>query len=110
MYARGGIQYGETRSSDIGYVNDIFMGGIFYCSILYSGYIILIHRAKKGYSRKTFERSYFSLLALSIILINLKGEYFRSPTLQEFCILLIVVMTNVKNKQTIDNGGEEWME
>ena len=72
-----GIEYGQTESSDIGIVNDLFMGGLVYISLLYGSYLYLYIRAKENSTKDGMEKTFLSLCFVSVLLANIKGEFFR---------------------------------
>lgn len=102
IYGRMGVEYGFLRGSDIGFVNDLFMAGIFSILFLYTSYINIIAKINK---KSTFERIISCLLIISIIISNIKGEFFRSQTQMAAIIILIVYMLLETQKVAI--RGEE---
>lgn len=77
IFGTGTRVYGQlavsTKSSDIGYVNDLFMGGIIYATILYVTFLRLILKTNKN---KTIP---IVIVVTSLIIANWKGEAFRCP-------------------------------
>ena len=101
VFARKGREFGFEKSSDVGFVNDAFMGGIIYMTLLYSGYLYLVNQIKRFFKRFSFERTMSNLIILSMILANIKGEVFRSQLLISNIILLLIFMLLIgdeKNK------------
>lgn len=94
VYGQKGILYGETFYSDIGIVNDMYMGGIIYCSLLYSAYLFLYGKRKEN---DLFKRSVRIIMLVSLILANIKGEVFRSALLQTITIFIAVVLSYDKS-------------
>lgn len=78
IYAGLGINYGYYSTSDIGFVNDWFMGGLFSIILLYGSFFILIKNIKKYSEKLSFENHMSIVLILCMLISNLKGEMFRS--------------------------------
>lgn len=79
--------YGKT--SDIGYVNDIFIGGLIFVIIFY-GTII-----KLGLSlldKNSFEKKISILMVLTLLLINIKGAIISKNEFLNVYILISVAM------------------
>lgn len=89
-------------TSDIGYINDLFMGGITYMFILYStivSYLMSCNR-KSG----TIARSSMLFLAFLLVLViaNYKGEASRSGMVLTAIIFMgYLFSTEMTNKETI---------
>lgn len=88
VYAGNALEYG-FNSSDIGYVNDLFMGGIVYVIILYLSIFKFIftngnnkNKTKEFIINKTISYSLFFMLLVA----NFKGECMRSGL-----VVLIIV-------------------
>ncbi len=92
IFGYKGEDYGFDRTSDVGFVNDAFMGGIIYMSLIYSGYYYIIRRIKSFFKGFCFERTVCNLIILSVILANIKGEVFRSQLLIANVITLLLFM------------------
>ena len=103
IFGNKGREYGFNDSSDVGFVNDVFMGGIVYMILLYSGYFYIIAYIKKFFKGFCFERTVTNLLIICIFLANIKGEVFRSHLLMANIILLLTVMMLSGGKE---NGKE----
>ncbi|MHC1749576.1 MAG: hypothetical protein AB9856_14995 [Cellulosilyticaceae bacterium] len=83
VYAGAGKMFG-SGSSDIGYINDLFMGGLVYVGILYGSYIKFL--LSKTVSRSKTEMSKINRsISLSFIVMllvaNYKGECMRGTNL-----------------------------
>lgn len=68
--------------SDIGYVNDLFMGGMIFVIAIYGSVIYFLLR------RSGDELYFFSLIVLVTLIVNFKGEIFRSSI---FLFLILYV-------------------
>ena len=71
--------------SDIGYVNDIFYGGIMYMLILYVSFSYFILYKERKYKYVAV------LLLLIVFIVNIKGEIFRSNIVMFLFIYLKLV-------------------
>jgi len=112
VYAGSGSAHGYY-GSDIGYVNDMFMGGILYIGILYLSIYWFILKVNTRTIKKEFllnKTISFSLL-LMLLIANFKGESMRSGLI----ILIVVYIKLVLNSErkplenhSIENksGGE----
>lgn len=98
VFGKKGYQYGVFRSSDIGYVNDIFMGGIILLFLEFFEYIYAIFIIYKNNSKKHFEQIACLCILITMLMANFKGELFRSQMLCSTIILLIVAMLFKKNE------------
>lgn len=92
------FNYNE-RSSDIGFVNDAYMGGLIYMFLLYYGYAYIIRKITLFTNKKHFERIMSKVLLISMTLANIKGEVFRSQILTTVFIIIIIFMLLEGEKQ-----------
>lgn len=105
IFGRGFRVYGGEASkygfyegqSDIGYVNDLFQGGIIYVGILYISIFYLIIKKVKN-------KPVAIALIISLLLANYKGEIFHSITMM-FLIMLLCVSGQIPYIDTTDNIG-----
>ena len=90
-----GYKYNIYKSSDIGYVNDIFLGGISYAFSLYIIYYIFIKKKLTKNNKNYFTYNLFTkIIILSLIIANYKGEIFRSITMITGVILIKMIFSN----------------
>jgi len=76
------------KKSDIGYINDIFLGGIFFTILLYSSLLLYF---KSGRRKKCWASRYLTILMPIIMLVvNIKGFAFKQ---NEFVNLFIFIST-----------------
>lgn len=93
LFGEGHRVYGEMASAygyeatDVGYVNDIFMGGIIYIFILYGAFTKFIF----GKTKKKRVFLIKTLIFVGLIIANLKGQVFVNSTFIT-CILFITCM------------------
>ena len=85
------FNYNE-KSADIGFVNDLYMGGLIYSFLLYAGYIYMLRKIISFSKKFSFERIMCNILLVSIILANIKGEVFRSQMIITLLLILLVFM------------------
>ena len=104
LYDREGINFNDERVSDIGFINDIFMAGIFSIIFLYGGYINIIKSIIKNKTENGFERNISITLTLSVILSNIKGEVFRSQ-MQISTILILLIFMLMESKKYVKNNS-----
>ena len=99
LWGTGDVLDGTERHADVGYTNDLFMGGITYVTIAYGafGYFIL----KNAHPDKAL---YVALYA-GLLLANIKGQIFRgSAVLLIVTILVLVHRIMLKEPATLHQG------
>ncbi len=84
----------EFKSSDIGYVANLYFGGIFFSLLMYSAYLYLISCGLKG---SRMEKTVNLSILLYLFLANLKGNVFR-PNEIIHGVILILVFTIAHNR------------
>lgn len=106
IYGRAGTKFQDFRASDIGFINDLFMVGIFSFLFLYGGYLYIARVIIKKYNKREFERVMTYSLILCVVLSNIKGEVFRSQTqiATILIILIFMVMESIKNDKIHSNN------
>lgn len=98
IYGGAGEKFGNYQTSDIGFVNDIFMVGIFSLLFLYNSYFIFMRKIFKSKDSVKFNKVFMFLLFVSIIFANFKGELFRSQMLiSSLLIILLFIYKEVCN-------------
>ncbi|MDX2776123.1 hypothetical protein PV379_01985 [Streptomyces caniscabiei] len=81
--------------SDIGYVNDMYMGGIVFMALLYvSMFYFLLADGKT-------DRILFVLIVLVILLANFKGEIFRSSIVMFLIVYLKLLTVSFKQEKRV---------
>ena len=94
-----GKEYGQNQSSDVGIVNDLFMGGLIYVLLLYGSYFYLYKKSRKECRENNMENIFLIICLMSVVLANIKGEFFRNSLLQQFTLIIIVfTLFNQKGK------------
>ncbi len=78
--------------SDIGFVNDIFQGGIIYITLLYGSILYLIKKSKLEYG---------IILYILLLIVNYKGEIFKSiPNIVLMVVLPFIMLFLESNKKS----------
>lgn len=98
IYGGAGIPFGHSESTDIGFINDIFMAGIFSVILLYGTFSKMIFSIRKNKNNTKFERVMAMLLIVAMCMSNIKGELFRSHLQIAGIVLLLVFMLLGDNK------------
>lgn len=104
IYGNAGISFNDYRNTDIGFVNDIFMAGIFSILLLYMSYIQIGRKTIKQSKKNNFkfERFMTVLLLVCVICSNIKGEVFRSQ-IQIATILIILLFMLFESVKKCEN-------
>ncbi len=97
--------------SDMGYLNDMYMGGIIYMSLIYLPLVCFIIRDPKNIKmerREEYINNLFKLMSIATIFIcNIKGEVFRSSIIIAIIVYYKIAMFDDKEKEhekSIDNN------
>lgn len=77
----------KYRNSDIGYVVNVFYGGVVFSLVLYASYAFLLVRSA---GRSVAEKMVFASLFLLLFFANFKGQVFRPNEMVNGVILLAV--------------------
>lgn len=93
-------------SSDIGYINDLWLGGILYCTILYITFgNMLINILKSDGGKYNLNRFIFLLFTITLIVSNIKGFIFST---NDFTTLLFIFYSYmVLQKHNIDQCSND---
>lgn len=98
VYGEHGITRGYIYPSDIGYVNDMFMGGIIYISILYGSILkFLLSRHTNrlmGIKYRNMNRVISIALVSMLLVANYKGEIMRGGTALLGAIFIKLVLND----------------
>lgn len=107
IYGDAGHKFGYFESSDIGFVNDIFMCGVFSILFLYNSYLLFFKYIVRSKKNCNFEKITSLILLISILFSNFKGELFRSQMqISVVLILLYFMYSGVKKDDKIfDNNS-----
>lgn len=75
---------GGYYSSDIGFINILFLGGISFSFFLYSSYVLFLFFSLKK------NNLYLCILVISIFLCNIKGNVFIQSPITNFLFLFVI--------------------
>lgn len=78
----------KTHSTDIGYINDLFLGGVFFTTMLYASILFYLYKSKNKRSWHNFFLP--SIMVITMLISNIKGYGFRQ---NEFVNLFILIST-----------------
>lgn len=81
-------------TTDIGYVNDLFLGGIFFAIILYSSFFYLFISTWRKNNQINF--TLIILMIVTMLLANIKGFAFRQNEFVNLFIIISLVLINIK--------------
>ncbi|TFB86358.1 hypothetical protein [Cryobacterium luteum] len=114
LFGEGVRLYTQARGerTDIGFTNDLFVGGLIYVFLVYIAFIVFLRRTLKGHP--------VLLLALLVAaaIANLKGEMFRSTTLLFVFVFVPILISykplrrefskgNARDAKGVANGAAE---
>lgn len=107
IYGHAGINYGYGLSSDIGFINDLFMAGIFSFLLLYNSIFYMILIIKSFKNKYSFEKCTCSIIIIYFLIANIKGEFFRSQIMISSLLIIIIFMLLevVKNEKNLNNSS-----
>lgn len=92
-------------NSDVGYINDIWMGGILYAAVKYMLFAYILWVIKKEIKEKRFGKQYF-WFALGVLLVcNIKGQIF-SPncfTVHLMALFIYLLLGRSRKNEQKDN-------
>lgn len=96
--------------SDIGFINDMYLGGIMYISVLYGSILIFFsQRLKKNIDLKNrFNEKILSLvLIISLLITNFKGEAMRGGSVLLGAFLIKIIITKIYSEEVLFKN--EWI-
>ncbi len=79
----------SSKASDIGYIQNIYYGGLIYCFILYIPFILLAYVAFKKHNEKDIKVFLLSIF-ITIIIAHMKGNIFSSNPGYRGAILIFI--------------------
>lgn len=80
MFGYGVCVYGGNVNNiwfgmfDIGFINDLFMGGIIYMVLLYGMIIVLLMVCYKKFGKVVCDSKIFLVFGVVLLIVNYKGE------------------------------------
>lgn len=95
----GGSRYGAR--SDVGFINDLWRGGLIYSSILIGIFLIMLCQMNYSNNIEKLQIKFFTCYYFLIfILTNIKGSFFiHSDLTVVFWLIYTTVVFNLENKQ-----------
>jgi hypothetical protein len=98
IFGDGDIVFGKNRNSDIGYINQIFFGGIFYLLLL----VIFLIYIFKNFFKYNLDWKLVFVFLIVLIIANYKGNALFVPNSFNRVIILYYVLykTSFNNKLT----------
>lgn len=99
VYSKEALTFG-CIPSDIGFVNDMFMGGVIYCILLYGSYIKISINNKLKKEPNVIK----IIIAIALIIANLKGQIFVNSI---FVIGILYISINYMVSENISSHKEE---
>lgn len=95
-----GLDYG---GSDIGYVNQIFTGGILYLILL----LLFQYYLYKKYKFYSNDKMFFAIIFLTLLVVNIKGNaFFISVGFSRFIILFLIFTQKIFNDSLEEESPE----
>lgn len=90
-----------NSGTDIGYVNDLFLGGIFFVVTFYTSMLLLFMSA--GIRGNWVHRSVIFLMIITMFIVNIKGFAFHQNDFVNLFVLISVVLIFYKEPNPISN-------
>lgn len=81
---------------DIGYMNDLYMGGIVYMIFLYSSIVLFVYIGINEEKDKKINKIIYFIMVLMIFICNLKGEIFRSTIILDLVVFTKLTLCDIK--------------
>ncbi|WP_270325254.1 hypothetical protein [[Eubacterium] hominis] len=94
------------NASDIGYINDIFRGGIIYISLFYGTMVYMLFKTYKKLNHFICKKDnllFIFIISMFLIISNIKGEALSASSIMLGCLFFISVICS-KNITTNDKG------
>lgn len=91
--------YGKVgTASDVGYIRDLWLGGIIYSTLIYGSFVFLDYKLLK--SLKKFDsrmgKGIFLFFILSFVLVNIKGQIFSANEFTLFFFTMVILFSFYK--------------
>ena len=75
------------KHSDVGYINDLYMGGIIFVLMLYIPFFVYFNYKNVSNSSRVL----FIIFSLIVLIVNVKGEAFRASVIIDIIVLLKLI-------------------
>lgn len=86
----------EGFNTDMGYMNDLYMGGILYMLFLYSSIIIFVCMGINKEKDRRINKLIYFIMLLMIFICNIKGEIFRSTIILDLVVFIKLILCDIK--------------
>lgn len=103
LFGNGEVQAGV--SSDFGYVNDMFIGGILYCACLYFANIRFAVAKTKMNIFKVEMFNYDVMFLITFLISNFKGQSMKSGLILVGTLFIKLVLLDCLNEERDTRGG-----
>lgn len=97
-----------TRS-DVGYIRDLWLGGLLYVIPMYLLFVYLIYKMAqkvKIYDR-SLSRGVFVFFTFTIFIVNIKGQIISANEFIMFFFLWVIYFLFYRKESVVDGGAEE---
>lgn len=100
LFGRGYNIFGLKYGSDIGYVNDLWLGGIIICAVLY---ITIINFYRSVYKKDSKIKKFTALFFISLFLVyNIKGIYVANNEITALT-MIVIAYSNIAGEDKINS-------
>lgn len=99
VYGKWADKFDMEKSSDMGYVNDMFMGGLVYVSILYGSYLYYVYLVYNENNSRIYLVIILSLVGV-LAAANIKGEILKSPIIPPAIFIVTVLLDKLQNNKS----------
>lgn len=103
IFGEGGKALVDGKSSDVGYVNQIFIGGLVYLTLMF---LFLAYMFKRNYKYST-NKLYPIFFLLTIIVVNVKGDALFVPSgfFRLITFYYVYSIFTIKNDYSLNNSN-----
>lgn len=103
------VYYAEQYRTDVGYINDIWLGGIIYCITLYGAVSYWFLKSSKDKENEQKSNQMIrSLIVIMMLVANIKGQIFYSNSLTSLAIVLVFYF-NIEDYEKKINTEETYI-
>ena len=97
VFGNGTYAFFAKKASDLGYVNDLFYGGLLYLSLEFFSLYFLYKKAKKA----DYLQNILPLLFISLIILHYKGSVYREHDFMKGIMIMYYAVFLAKSKVTV---------
>lgn len=96
-----------NNTSDIGYIRNLWVGGIFYCIFIYVTYLIYLRKMYKKLKRTTYDFCpMVIIIGITLFVVNIKGDIFGGMNEVQNLFFLLVGISLFINRKGVDETFE----